>query len=212
MKNIILAAAASLALAAPASAAVFTDDFESHALGLNQTNFGANWTVTGGTVDVVGPGSYSELCNAGSKCVDLDGSTSDAGVFTSAAFNLTGGVTYFASYDLAANRRTRTTDLLTVTFGSASALYTLASASEADPFTTRTLSFTPGSTGTYSLSFSAAGGDNIGPLLDNVVVSDVAPRGFGAVPEPATWGMMVIGFMGMGSVLRSRRRQLAFLA
>jgi hypothetical protein len=30
--------------------------------------------------------------------------------------------------------------------------------------------------------------------------------GFG-VPEPATWGLMLVGFGGLGSVLRSRRRQ-----
>jgi hypothetical protein len=33
----------------------------------------------------------------------------------------------------------------------------------------------------------------------------------GAVPEPATWAMMVIGFGGLGAVLR-RRRQSAFAA
>ncbi len=28
----------------------------------------------------------------------------------------------------------------------------------------------------------------------------------GAVPEPATWGMMILGFAGVGGMLRSRRR------
>ena len=34
---------------------------------------------------------------------------------------------------------------------------------------------------------------------------------FAAVPEPATWGLMIVGFGGIGGLLRSRRRQgLAF--
>ena len=33
-----------------------------------------------------------------------------------------------------------------------------------------------------------------------------------AVPEPATWAMMLMGFFGMGSLLRSRRKALAFAA
>ncbi|WP_372785703.1 PEPxxWA-CTERM sorting domain-containing protein [Phenylobacterium sp.] len=31
----------------------------------------------------------------------------------------------------------------------------------------------------------------------------------GSLPEPASWGLMIIGFGGMGAVLRSQRRALA---
>lgn len=196
MQTTLLAAAVSLAIAAPASAAIFTDDFESYSLGLNQSAFGGNWTVSDGTVDLVGPGLFGELCNTGSKCVDLDGSSGDAGVFTHSGLNLTAGQTYVARYDLAANRRLGAADTLTVMFGSASALYTLASTSASDPFTTFALAFRPTATGTYTLRFSTAGGDNIGPLLDNVSVA--------AVPEPRAWAMMLLGFIGMGSLLRRR--------
>ena len=34
----------------------------------------------------------------------------------------------------------------------------------------------------------------------------------GAVPEPATWGLMIVGFGGVGGLLRSRRRQGAAFA
>jgi hypothetical protein len=42
--------------------------------------------------------------------------------------------------------------------------------------------------------------------LDNVLYRGAAPD---AVPEPATWAMMLMGFGGLGAVLR-RRRALAF--
>ncbi|HEY2357687.1 MAG TPA: PEPxxWA-CTERM sorting domain-containing protein, partial [Phenylobacterium sp.] len=31
-------------------------------------------------------------------------------------------------------------------------------------------------------------------------------RGGGGVPEPASWAMMILGFFGLGSALRARRR------
>jgi hypothetical protein len=42
-----------------------------------------------------------------------------------------------------------------------------------------------------------------GSLTTNVV---------GGVPEPETWAMMLIGFGGLGSVLRSRRTQISLAA
>jgi hypothetical protein len=30
-----------------------------------------------------------------------------------------------------------------------------------------------------------------------------------AVPEPATWAMLIIGFFGLGSAIRSKRARLA---
>ena len=38
-----------------------------------------------------------------------------------------------------------------------------------------------------------------------LTVTGQDPAGGGAVPEPATWAMMLLGFFGMGSALRSRR-------
>jgi hypothetical protein len=66
----------------------------------------------------------------------------------------------------------------------------------------------------FGLDFTAAGGSTtvsfVGTAgttfvgLDNVVVTaaQVAPPG---VPEPAAWAMMLIGFAGLGGLLRRRR-------
>lgn len=201
--KILLAAAAvgSLALAGSASAAtIFTDDFVNAAYGANVTP--AGWTTTDGTVEGLGPAFFGGLCTSGGSadqyCVDLDGSTNDAGVMTR-AFSLQGGTTYIASFDLAGSQR-GDLNSITVTFGGASATYSLASA---DAFSTRTLSFTPTTNGAYSLSFANAGGDNVGVLLDRVSIAA------GGVPEPATWAVMLLGFFGLGSTLRVRRAQRA---
>ena len=52
------------------------------------------------------------------------------------------------------------------------------------------------------LSFSAVGtNDSLGGYVDNITIS--------AVPEPATWAMMIIGFASAGSMVRSARRKQA---
>ena len=61
---------------------------------------------------------------------------------------------------------------------------------------------------------------NLTPTGNVLFAADVvSPGGFtgnvgggGAVPEPATWGLMLLGFGGMGAMLRNRRRQVAATA
>jgi hypothetical protein len=52
----------------------------------------------------------------------------------------------------------------------------------------------------------AASGNDFG--VDNIVVA----TGSVGVPEPASWALMMLGFGGLGSVLRSQRRQQAVAA
>ena len=47
------------------------------------------------------------------------------------------------------------------------------------------------------LRFANLGADNIGPILDNVSVSQV--------PEPASWAMLITGFGMVGFAARRRR-------
>ena len=41
--------------------------------------------------------------------------------------------------------------------------------------------------------------------MDNLLITNGAEV-CGAVPEPATWAMMILGFGALGSVARRRRR------
>jgi hypothetical protein len=151
------------------------------------------WTVTGGgTVDTIGPGLYDVFPGNG-HYIDLDGSNGATGLF-SKALTATAGMTYTATFQLAGNHRGYADDTVAVNFGSASGSYTLSSA---DAFGTYSLSFTAASSGPFSLSFKNSGADYVGVLLDNVSVA--------AVPEPATYGMLLAGLGLVGAAARRRR-------
>jgi hypothetical protein len=170
------------------AAVVFSDNFDGSISGLNVVPTG--WTVTDGTVDVVTGG----FCQSG-LCVDLDGSTSNAGVL-SRSFSLTGGVSYTLSFDLSGNKRGGSDDV-TIMFGSASSAITglLATA----PYATHFLSFTPLADGIYTISFSNAGGDNIGALLDNVAINSAV------VPEPQTYIIIALALVAITIGSRGRK-------
>jgi hypothetical protein len=63
--------------------------------------------------------------------------------------------------------------------------------------------YNPNLDDTFSVVFTVNGLAD-GPLtVDNTVVV-----GGGAVPEPATWGLMILGFAAVGAGLRNRRRRV----
>jgi hypothetical protein len=80
--RIALAAVAAYVFSTSSFAAtVFSDDFNTDSLALNQTSFLGGWTVSSGTVDLIGTGFFDFYPGNG-HYVDLDGSTANAGVFS----------------------------------------------------------------------------------------------------------------------------------
>lgn len=191
MKHLLPAAALLLGLSSAHATTIFSDDFSGNAIGGNLAPIG--WSVTDGTVDIIGPGWYDLLPGNGPH-IDLDGSSSNAGVLSKSLL-LSAGVQYVASFQLAGNQRNWPSDTVDVSFGTTQGTYTLASS---QGLTTYTLAFTASTTGNYSLSFANRGGDNYGALLDNVSVT--------AVPEPQSLALGLAGLACAAVALRRQRR------
>ncbi|HUE85077.1 MAG TPA: transposase, partial [Vicinamibacterales bacterium] len=115
----VVAVSLSLVIA-PAQAVpvvVFQDTFDSNAAGLNSTPSG--WTVSDGTVDIIASGSFGISCAGGSGvCIDMDGSTGDAGVMTTnSVFTNSGAASFWTlEFDVSGNQRTSGSDSMAVTF------------------------------------------------------------------------------------------------
>ena len=163
---------------------------------------GSNWHVPVGSVDVIG--NYWQLTPSGAHSVDLDGNA-PGGIsqnFTAAAG------TYQLSFWLSGNPDgAPSTKAMTVSVGSVSnQLFTYdLSGDKAN------MNFV-----LEHLIFTSAGGSNTLSFLSQDVNSPygavVGGISISAVPEPATWAMLILGFGGIGMMLRLARRREALLA
>lgn len=198
LKSIFSAAALTVALAGGASAAtVFSDNFDGYGsttvTNASDAVFLGVWKTTSGTVDYLAPppASFSNLCLGTGSCVDLDGSTRNAGVFSTVASFAAGS--YELAIELFGSGR-GTTESVTISMGSWST--TIANILSADN-ASQTFSFT---TSGGNLSFANAGGDNIGAVLSSVQLA--------AVPVPAA-GLMLLGALGGLGAMRRRKAKAA---
>lgn len=205
----IASSIAALALAcafAPANAGVlFSDNFDNDASSsvLNFNSF-LNWNVINGSVDYL-KGYPGISCIAGG-CVDLDGSTLQAGrMISKQSFVLDPRTIYRLSVTFSGSQRsgygtdnikwgiTNATGTADWAFGYVSGIASSA------PFNTLPSQFT-GIGGTFHLFVEDTGShDNVGPILDGVSFQSIPS----SVPEPGAF--MLVG-LGLAALVATKRR------
>ncbi len=177
------------------SGTIFSDNFDAEpSSGLNYGSF-ANWDISGGSVDLINDGTHGLSCFGTGKCVDLDGSSSNAGVMTTKlALDLAPGI-YELSFVISGNQRGGAADFVTVSLGTVfSEVFTKA---PGDPYEIIIRQVEVLTQESAYLSFDHAGSDNVGIMLDNVSLTTVP------VP-PALW-LMVAGIAGLLGFKKSKQ-------
>lgn len=160
----------------------------------------ADWSVDSGSIDYIGGYWPAE---DGSRSIDLAGTS--VGSISQTITGLTSGqaytVNFWASKNPDGGDPIRTG---TVTFGGVSMPFAYSDSNSLSNMMWAPYSFTFIASGSSDLlSFAADGsaGCCYGPALDNVSLA-------AAVPEPATWAMMLLGLGAIGFGMRRRKSPL----
>lgn len=236
MTRFLVATLAGALTALPASAAVvYSNNFDAENGGNSALNYNgfSGLSVTDGTVDLVKSGDFGITCKGGSgSCVDLDGSTNNAGLTSSASYAFAAGDLVTLQLDWSGNQRNVppndgfemrfnfTSGLVTGTFGSNSTLFgpqnygafstsnslflSITNIPPSFAFNDISFFFRANTAGSATFSLQDFGNDNVGVVVDNLSL-DIT-----AVPEPASWALMILGFASVGAAARRRKQIVTY--
>ncbi len=200
---IALAALAAVASTGASAATIVNGGFETGAPtgSFNTTSTLSGWNVTP-AIDHIGT-----FWQAHSGIASIDLNATSAGTISQDVATIVGTV-YQISFWMAGNPTgaptAKTLDLSAT--GGANTGYSFNTASTTQQnmgWVNYFYNFTATSANTTVTFASTTTGAN-GPALDDISIA--------AVPEPATWGMMILGFGAIGGAMRSRRRSQRLFA
>lgn len=204
MRSILFAAAFLATAPAVHAATVLDDNFASYSgvpvLNAADGLFGGVWETVDGTVDYLRLGSsFGGLCRGSVACIDLDGSTSNAGVFRTVQSFAAGD--YKLSFVIHGSSRGDTNEV-TVSLGGLNLVQSVTSGGD---WIVADILATIGAGGS-KLSFSNAGGDNLGAILDSVKLVKVGGDVVPGIPLPAA-APLLMGGVGLLGLMGWRRRR-----
>ena len=207
MRKMLAASVAALLLPVSAQAATIvngsfelgTDPGVFTTLGNGSTAI-TGWTVGGLGIDYIG--SYWQAAD-GNRSIDLSGN--DKGSISQLLTGLTVGREYQVNFSLAGNPDGGGSTKVAVASdgGSQTSVYFFdqtGNTRDSMGWTAQSFRFIATDT-TANLTFSATLNNPYGPALDNVSIA--------GVPEPATWGLMILGMGAVGGMMRRRKATLA---
>lgn len=161
------------------------------------------WTITPGhNVSWIGPTNpFSLTASSGAYFLDLtDYQTGAPYGGLSQVIATTPGAHYTLTFDLGSSSIYGLPDGVTATAGSGSGVFT-STATGTNNWESETLNFVATGASTTVSFLGASGANYIG--LDNVSVT------LSAIPEAATWALMLTGFAGVGVAMRRRTNPIA---
>jgi choice-of-anchor C domain-containing protein len=155
------------------------------------------WIVGGLGIDYIG--GYWQA-DDGVRSIDLSGN--NKGSISQLLSGLVVGGVYHVNFALAGNPDGGASTKVAVASdgGSQSQVFSFVQAGNTRTnmgWTNQTFDFVA-TASSANLTFSATQFDAFGPALDNVSIS-------GPIPEPTTWALMILGFGGVGAMIRRRR-------
>lgn len=166
------------------------------------------WTVTQGNVDLTTTANYGPGPNTldplSKQDVDLVGDGAGNGGL-SQTFTTVAGQHYLLTFDYSHNQgaaNAGSSFAASVTAGDLST--TVSQTARVHDWVAFSQSFTATSDSTLLTFLNTQGGSNGGIYLDDVSVTPLTA----AVPEPSTWAMMILGFLGLGFLAHRRRNAL----
>ena len=191
----------SLALAsAPASAAVLLS--ENFTSGFGAFTATGQAVISNGNAYVPCCGTTGSAANMANNFVSFGSGNQPSGLI-SAPIGLVTGTLYTLTFDYRALGG-GAEPLFAIINGTTYSFSAVADNNLDNPYQSALVTFLAAGPST-TLQFQSAGIDNVDAIVDNVLLT-------GAVPEPGTWAMMLLGFGGIGMAMRRRRQPLAQVA